>query len=84
METVDQSSSFTLPPPSEDPEGQGLRILAKLLARRLAKSRRDKNAMPYEQSEDDPPAVTGGMGSDTAQQERSIGPSSISEVKQSG
>ena len=83
METADQSSSFTLPPPSEDPEGQGLRILAKILARRLAKSRRDKNAMPYEQSEDDLPTVTGGMVSETVQQERSIGPSSISVVKQS-
>ena len=59
METADQSSSFTLLPPSEDPEGQGLRILAKIIARKLAKSRRDKDARAYEQSEDDSPASGG-------------------------
>jgi hypothetical protein len=41
----------------EDPEGQGLRILAKVIARKLAKSRRDKNAMTYEQCVDDLPVL---------------------------
>ena len=56
METADQSSSPILPPPSEDPEGQGLRILARVIARKLDKSRRDKDARAYEQGEDDSPA----------------------------
>ena len=49
MQTADQSSSLIVPPLDEDPEEQGLRILAKVIARKLAKSRRDKNAMTYEQ-----------------------------------
>ena len=83
METEDQSSSLVVLPLGEDPEEQGLHILARILARRLAKSRRDKSAIRYEQSEDDSPTVSGGMVTDTVPQERSIGPSSISEVKQS-
>lgn len=83
METADQSSSPILPPPSEDPEAQGLRILAKLLARRLAESRRDKYARKYEQREDDSPTATGGMVSETVEQEGLTGTSCIFEVTQS-
>ena len=57
MGTADQSGSLIVPPLDEDSEEQGLRILAKILARRLAKSRRDKNTMTYEQGVDDLPAL---------------------------
>ena len=56
METADQSGSLIVPPLDEDPEEQGLRILAKILARRLTKSRRDKDTRAYAQGEDDSPA----------------------------
>ena len=56
METTDQSGSFKVPPLDKDLEEQGLRILAKVIARKLARSRRDKYARAYEQSEDDSPA----------------------------
>lgn len=55
MKTADESSSLISPQPSEDPEEQGLRILAKVIARRLAKSRTDKYTSAYEQGEDDSP-----------------------------
>lgn len=57
METADQSSSLIVPPLDADPEEQGLRILAKIITRKLAKSRRDENAMTYEQGVDDLPAL---------------------------
>ena len=53
MKAVDQSSLPTDPQPSEDPEEQGLRILARLIARKLEKTRRDERARAYERSEDD-------------------------------
>ena len=56
METADESSSLTAPQLGEDPEEQGLRILAKVIARKLAKSRRNEYAREYEQGEDDSPA----------------------------
>jgi len=39
METADQSGSLKVPPLDKDTEEQGLRILAKIIARKLAKSR---------------------------------------------
>ena len=83
METADQPSPLIASQLGEDPEDQGLRILARILARRLAKSRRDKNAIPYEQSEDDSPTVSGGRVADAVPQKGSISPSSVFEVKQS-
>lgn len=56
MENADESSSLTLPQLGEDPEEQGLRILAKVIARKLAKSRRDTYASTYKQDEDNSPA----------------------------
>jgi len=56
MKTADESSSLISPQLGEDPEEEGLRILAKVIARKLAKSRRDKYARAYEQGEDDSPA----------------------------
>ena len=56
MEPADKSNSLILPPPGEDPEEEGLRILAKVIARKLAKSRRDKYTRVYEQGEGDSPA----------------------------
>ena len=53
MKTTGQPNSTINPPLGEDPEEQGLRILAKIIARKLAKSRRDKDARTYEQYEDD-------------------------------
>jgi hypothetical protein len=41
METADQSNSHIVPPSIDDPEEQGLRILAKIIARFLARSRRN-------------------------------------------
>ncbi len=52
MKAADQPSPLIDPQPREDPEEQGLRILAKIIARKLAKSRRNE----YEQSEDGSPA----------------------------
>jgi hypothetical protein len=52
LKTADQSSPLIGPQPREDPEEQGLRILAKIIAHKLAKSRRNE----YEQGEDDSPA----------------------------
>jgi hypothetical protein len=56
MKAADQSNPLIGPQPGEDPEEEGLRILAKVIARELAKSRRDKYARAYEQGEDDSPA----------------------------
>jgi len=56
METADQSNPPIGPQPCEDTEEQGLRILAKIIARKLAKSRRDNYARAYEQGESDSPA----------------------------
>ena len=53
MKTADQSSPPIDPQPGEDPEEQGLRILARFIARKLAKSRRVEYARAYEESEDD-------------------------------
>ncbi|MFO7996495.1 MAG: hypothetical protein R6U93_05070, partial [Dehalococcoidia bacterium] len=53
MKATDQSTPYTDPQPGEDSEEQGLRILARFIARKLAKSRRDEHARAYEQSEDD-------------------------------
>jgi hypothetical protein len=52
LKAVDQSSPLIGPQPREDPEEQGLRILAKIIARKLAKSRGNE----YEQGEDGSPA----------------------------
>jgi hypothetical protein len=53
MKAEDQSLPPINPPPDEDPEEQGLRILARFIARRLTKLRRDEHARGYKQSEDD-------------------------------
>jgi hypothetical protein len=50
---ADQSIPPIDPQSDEDLEEQGLRILARFIARKLAKSRRDEHARAYEQSEDD-------------------------------
>jgi len=84
METADKSNSLLLPPLDADPEERGLRILSKILARRLAKSRRDKNAMAYEQGKNDSPIIAEGIISKTVEQEGLIDKSSIFEVKRSG
>lgn len=52
MKAADQSSLPTDPQPGEDLEEQGLRILARFIARKLARSRRDEYARAYEGSED--------------------------------
>jgi len=52
METADQHSTAN-PPLCEDHEEQGLRILAKIIARKLAMSRRGGYTGAYEQDEDD-------------------------------
>jgi len=51
LKTTGESGPLIGPQPREDPEEQGLRILAKVVARKLAKSRRNE----YGQGEEDPP-----------------------------
>ena len=53
MKAADQSSPLIDPLPGEDPEEQGLRILARFIARKLAKSRRKGCTGVYGCSEDD-------------------------------
>lgn len=53
MKAADQSSPPVDPQPGEDPEEQGLRILARFIARKLAKSRRDEYAKAHDRGEDD-------------------------------
>jgi len=50
---TDQSTPYVDPQPGEDPEEEGLRILARFIARKLEKSRRDECARAYGRSEDD-------------------------------
>ena len=52
IKATDQSIPPIDPQSDEDLEEQGLRILARLIARKLAKSRRDEHVRAYEQSED--------------------------------
>jgi hypothetical protein len=61
VETPDESSTIRGPQPSEDPEEQGLRILAKIIARKLARSRRDKYANACEEDEHNLPASGDGV-----------------------
>ncbi len=56
MKAADQSNPLIGPQLGADPEEEGLRILAKVIARKLAKSRRDKYVRAYKQAEDDSPA----------------------------
>ena len=57
LKATDESGSLIGPQPREDLEEQGLRILAKVIARKLAKSRRNE----YGQGEDDsPPSADNG------------------------
>jgi hypothetical protein len=53
LKATDQSIPYIDPQPGEDPEEQGLRILARFIARKLERSRRDERARAYERSEDD-------------------------------
>lgn len=53
LKGIDQSIPYIDPQPGEDPEEQGLRILARFIARKLEKSRGDERARAYERSEDD-------------------------------
>ena len=53
LKATDQSTPYIDPQPGEDPEEQGLRILARFIARKLERSRRDERARAYERSEDD-------------------------------
>lgn len=55
MDTADESSPLGSQP-SEDLEERGLRILAKIIARKLARSRSGKYANACEQDEDNSPA----------------------------
>jgi len=52
VKTADQSTRYADPQPGEDPEEQGLRILARFIARKLAKARRHEYARACELSED--------------------------------
>ena len=52
MKAGDRSNPLIDPQSRDDPEEQGLRILAKIIARKLAKSRGNE----YEQGEDASPA----------------------------
>jgi hypothetical protein len=52
MKANDQSSLPIDPQPDDNPEEQGLRILARFIARKLARSRRDERAGVYERGED--------------------------------
>jgi hypothetical protein len=56
MKAADQSNTPIDPQPDEDPEEQGLRILARFIARRLARLRRDEYVRAHDLSEDDPSA----------------------------
>jgi len=53
LKATDQSTPYIDPQPGEDPEEQGLRILARFIARKLEKSRRDERARACGHSEDD-------------------------------
>ena len=53
LKATDQSTLYIDPQPGEDPEEQGLRILARFIARKLAKSRRKGCTGVYGRSEDD-------------------------------
>ncbi|MFC1910922.1 hypothetical protein ACFLXC_06600 [Chloroflexota bacterium] len=53
MGTADTLNSPIIPPPGDDSEEQGLRILAKIIARKLANSRIDEGARAYERGADD-------------------------------
>ena len=53
MGTADQPNSHMIPPQGGDLEEQGLRVLAKIIARKLAESRRDKDAREYKQGAGD-------------------------------
>jgi hypothetical protein len=53
LKAIDESTPPVDPQPDEDPEEQGLRILARFIARKLAKSRRDEYARTQGRSEDD-------------------------------
>ena len=53
LKATDQSTPCIDPQPGEDPEEHGLRILARFIARKLAKSHRNEYPRACEQSEDD-------------------------------
>jgi len=53
MKAADQSSLPMEPQPGDDLEEQGLRILARFIARKLAKARREECTRAYGCSEDD-------------------------------
>ena len=53
METADQPNTPLTSAQVEELEDQGLRILATIIARKLAKSRRSKVVGAYEQGADD-------------------------------
>ena len=55
MEIASESSSLIVLNQSEDPEERGLRILAKLIARRLVKLRTDEYPGMRQQSERNSP-----------------------------
>ena len=56
MKAADQTNPLIGPQLGADSEEEGLRILAKVIARKLAQSRRDKYTRVYEQGEDSSPA----------------------------
>ena len=55
METASESSLLVARNPNDDPEERGLRILAKLIARRLVKVRTDEYPRVRQQSEHNSP-----------------------------
>jgi len=58
LKATDESTPCKRPQPEEDPEEQGLRILARFIARKLERSRRDERARTYGRSDDDTSAST--------------------------
>jgi len=58
LKATDESTPYRDPQPEEDPEEQGLRILARFIARKLEKSRRDERARTYGRGEEDRSAPT--------------------------
>jgi hypothetical protein len=62
MKAADQSSLAPDPQPGDDLEEQGLRILARFIARKLARARRQECARAHGCGEDDASAGPGEHG----------------------
>lgn len=84
METSDRPNALTSPPPEEDPEEQGLRILARIVARRLARSGRCERALASCHDENSVPIMSGGTASESVEEEGLTDSSSSAEVREGG